>query len=134
MAFFIPEFPIVCNIFDFVLPLPSPRLEDVPCNLAVGKRVQQAGRDFGGGGTLGLCPVLLLGKDVDIRDASIGGYGDIVEVPAGSSRWYQVSCCEFFGLGFDNQHKGAALVKASANLDNAAYPGLFWPIPDVWPQ
>lgn len=131
MAFSLPTFPITCNIYNFSGGVLTLRLGAVPCNLAVGKRVQIDGLARGSDGAIGAAPSLLLPPGTDIRDLVSSTSWDIVEVPSGSTRWYQVSCVEQVGLGFDNHHVIAAITKASGNIDGGAFPGLIWPTPDT---
>lgn len=130
MAFTVPEFPLLCNIYTGPAATMSLRHADVPCNLAIGKRTQQTGRDRGGFGAIGVPPTLLLPGGTDIRDVTSSTLWDFVEVPSGSNRWYQVDSVEPLGYGFDNWHVCAALVKASENIDDDLYAGLVWPTPD----
>jgi len=132
MAFTVPEFPLVCNIFTGGPPwdVTTPRLADVPCNLALGRRTQQDGLQRGSFGGIGIPPTLLLPGGTDIRDVTANTFWDVVEVPSGSGRWYQVSNAEPVGLGFDNWHVAAALTKASVNISGGVFAGLVWPTPD----
>ncbi len=132
MAFTVPEFPLLCNIYDFSLPLGAPRIANVPCNLAIGRRTQQGGELRGSAGGVGVPPTLLLPGGTDVRDVASTPQWDIIEVPAGSQRWYQTSTAEPIGLGFPNWHVAVALTKASPNIDGAAYAGLNWPTPDPY--
>jgi hypothetical protein len=61
---------------------------------------------------------LLLPRLTDIRDAASEADGDLVEVPAGSGRVYQVTYVDDIGKGFANEHRIALLYK---------YP--LWPAP-----
>lgn len=129
MAFTIPSFPILCNVFDGpVWPAPL-RIADLPCNLAIGRRVQIDGFDRGSSPGLGMAPTLLVPALSDLRDESCSTDADLVEVPAGSGRVYLVCCVDDFGKGFPNEHRAAALTKACAFVDPSRYPGLFWPVP-----
>jgi hypothetical protein len=134
MSFSVPDFPLLCNIYTGPGSWLSnpPRLADVPCNLAIGKRTQQSGIDRGSSGGIGVPPTLLLPGGTDVRDVASATRWDLVEVPAGSHRWYQVSTVEPVGLGFPNWHIAAALVKASLEIDGGFYPGLIWPTPDPY--
>lgn len=134
MAFTVPDFPLICNIFTGPPPwsIAAPRLTNVPCNLALGKRTQQSGIDRGSSGGIGIPPTLLLPGGTDIRDVAATTQWDLVEVPSGSGRWYQVSEAEPVGLGFGNWHVAAALVKASPNISGETYAGLEWPTPDPY--
>lgn len=132
MPFTVPEFPLSCNVYDFFTNvIPAPRLIGVECNLAIGKRVQSVGAGRGSlGGCIGLPPTLLCPGGTDIRDNATSLHGpDVVEVPAGSQRWYLVDDVEPLGLGFDNWHVAAALIKMSTNIDGT-FSAMVWPTPD----
>jgi len=134
MAFSIPSFPLLCRIFSGPPPysLVTPRLVDVACNLALGKRTQQSGYGRGSSGGIGIPPTILFPGGTDVRDVASTTRWDLVELPPGSNRWYQVSTVEPVGLGFDNWHIAAAVVKADANIDGGSYAGLHWPTPDPY--
>ena len=53
---------------------------------------------------------------------------DVVEVPSGSGRWYQVNLVDDVVKGFTNEYRIATIVKIGQNYGGTA-PGLFWPIP-----
>lgn len=93
-------------------------------NLAWGRR--GAAPASGGTSVLGVvfvAPVLLLPALTDVRDdPTLSGLQDIVEVPAGTGRYYTVSYVDDLGKGFDNEHRGAVLVKTTAAP-------LLWPVP-----
>jgi hypothetical protein len=75
------------------------------CNLALGKRIATADQ--------GVDMWLLLPAFTDIRgeinEALNSSHGDIVEVPAGSGRYYGVSYVDDAGKGFANEHRIARL-------------------------
>ena len=56
---------------------------------------------------------LLLPALTDVRYTGVGGtsdsFYDIVEVPAGSARWYWVLSVDDAGKGFANEHRVAEL-------------------------
>lgn len=131
MAYTLPVFPILCKIYpgpyDFHLPL---RVLS-PCNLAQGLRVFQSSfpQEQPPGLTSSLSQ-LLLPPGTDVRDCfSVGGEPDVIECPAGSGRWYQVSQVDDFGKGFPNEHRFALMYKIGEILDATTYAGLFWPTP-----
>jgi len=134
LAFTVPEFPLLANIFSGPPPwvVTTPRLANIPCNLAFGKRVQSYGLDRGGGGAIGLPPTVLFPGGTDVRDLTSSTFADVIEVPAGSNRWYQVDTAEPAGLGFANWHVAVAVVKASVNIDPVPYVNLVWPTPDPY--
>lgn len=132
--FIVPEFPLDCNVYPFFTTVvPVPRLAFVDCNLALGKRVQSYGVDRGSlGGCIGLPPTLLLPGGSDIRDNTTSpGAPDVVEVPAGSRRWYLVDDVEPMGLGFPNWHVAAAIIKMSSAIDGT-FSAMVWPSPDPY--
>jgi hypothetical protein len=129
MAFSLPTFNLVCNVFTGPAPIVGPPRLSPVCNLAVGRRVQQPGQQWGSDGAIGMCPSLLLPPLTDVRDLTNSTGYDFIEVPAGSGRVYQVSLVEDIGKGFSNEHRAAALVKASSNIDPVAYAGIVWPTP-----
>lgn len=56
---------------------------------------------------------LLVPAHTDIRGQISVGTGDLVEVPAGSGRYYKVGWVDDVGKGFPNEHRLAVLVQAS---------------------
>jgi len=57
------------------------------------------------------------------------GVNDVVELPAGSGRWYEIAFVEDVGRGFDNEFRMARLGQISEYMGPAFYSGLFWPVP-----
>src|SRR5215467_12440895 len=97
MAYKLPTFNLVCNISQPdvagtpAVPSPPFRLEAQTCQLTYGRRVQVT--STGGtseAGVLTLSMNLLLPKGVDVRGPQDVVSFDMVEVPAGSGRWYVV--------------------------------------------
>lgn len=132
MAFELPTFNLLCNIADGPQWPAAVRVANVPCNLAWGKRVQQTAGTSGGSPSTGSLITLLLPALTDVRDGTGNNppFGaDLIEVPSGSGRWYYVTAVDDIGKGFANEHRACPLSKASANIDGAVWPGLFWPIP-----
>jgi hypothetical protein len=84
-------------------------------NLAWGRRFNVA--STGGTGVAGVLTqgmVLLLFPLTDIAGVA-EGYGDVVEVPAGSGRFYTVQFVDDLGKGFANEHRGALLSHGYTN-------------------
>jgi len=114
MAFTIPQFPLTVNIWHdgpVFFPVGPPDLI-VMGNLAWGRRV--AVPSTGGTGSLGVplfTMTLLVPKLTDIRGrlSTVAG-ADVVEVPAGSGRYYEVIYVDDLGKGFANEHRGALLL------------------------
>lgn len=129
MSFTVPTFNLTCEVWNGPWATKTLRLHLLPCNLAMGRRIQQqlsAGFDSPFGWA---APSLLVPALSDIRDEYCGGDSDLVEVPTGSGRWYDVSMVDDVGKGFPNEYRLAALRKVSGSV----YPGNFgtmrWPIP-----
>jgi hypothetical protein len=79
-------------------------------------------------------PTLLLPKLADVRPPIITGgqWGDCVEVPAGSLRYYAVLQVDDIGKGFANEHRFAILVPLTGRI-NVVF-GASWGQPPDWPQ
>jgi len=130
MAFTTPTFNLLCDIWEGPFLMKTLRLADVPCNLALGRRVQQLFVDPVQPLTAPACPNLLLPPLTDVRDQDCNTtVSDFVEVPKGTGRWYIVLLVDDVGKGFPNEYRLAAIAKISAHIDGAAYAGLFWPTP-----
>jgi len=134
MTFVLPTFNLSVNIFDGGPPYPpvTPRLT-VMGNLAFSRRGARSS-NFWDQNEWGLLPYLLVPALTDIRDTSwVGALSvgfDVVEVPAGTGRWYQVTSVEDIGKGFANEHRCALLTKIYADLGGTGtYAGLLWPVP-----
>jgi hypothetical protein len=96
----------------------------------MGKRVasdRAAGQESGG--MFGLTPVLLLAAFVDVRDSSCGGQMDVIEVPAGTGRWYLATLVDDIGKGFPNEHRAVSLYKIWNFAGNGAGLTAPWPTP-----
>jgi len=130
MAFSIPNFNLLCDIWEGPFPTKTLRVADVPCNLALGRRVQSLFVDPTNILTAPAAPNLLLPAGTDVRDVDCDVTdSDFVEVPKGSGRWYIVLLVDDVGKGFDNEYRIAAIAKISERIDSTAYAGLWWPTP-----
>jgi hypothetical protein len=73
---------------------------------------------------------LLLPPHTDIRTAILRGWYDVVECPAGSSRWYITIFVDDVGKGFPNEFRFAELSQISDSLNTTpTYTGATWPVP-----
>lgn len=127
MAFTLPNFNLLCNVHTVSGGVNTFRLA-VMGNLAMGRRTaldRLAGEQTGG--FFGLVPTLLLPSGTDVRDASCGGEMDILEVPAGSGRWYLASAVDDIGKGFANEHRAVSLLKTWGFAGNGSGLTLPWP-------
>lgn len=132
MSFTPPTFNLVCDIYSGPWMGKSLRLPSHPCNLALGRRVQQNFLDNWfqvptSGMSLQLA--LLLPALTDLRDPFMGFPPDVIECPAGSGRWYGLQCFDDVGKGFPNEYRFAIVLKIGNVIDPGQYPGLFWPNP-----
>jgi hypothetical protein len=133
MAFTVPTFNLTCNVFTGPWLTKSLRIADLGCNLAIGRRAQQLGNDYFifsvGGAEFGLTAFLLVPAGSDVRSQSNGLVEDIVEVPAGSGRWYQCPAWEDMAKGFANEYRMVALAKIWQALEPTLLAGCIWPVP-----
>ncbi len=133
MAFILPTFNLAVDVYTGpFIGHGAPRLS-VMGNLAYSKRVTE-------GVVSGLIPSdaiaqvpvkLLLPVGTDVRDASVANppNSDLVQVPAGSGRWYYVANVDDIGKGFANEHRCAIIFKIYEAIDPPLFPGLLWPTP-----
>ena len=121
MAFVLPTFPIVCNIFNKgTYPAGPPRIANQPCQLraptpsAVAAFIPVASQT--------VTMTLLLPALTDIRDPinAPTNSEDWVECPAGSGRVYVAIRVDDIAKGFSNEHRYCILSKVF---------GLPWPTP-----
>jgi len=132
MAYSIPEFNLVADLWRFVLPLDFDTLVHVTefdCKLrAFGGSPSFVGGNLNtaSGGPYGvelLCPA-----GTDIRDKTCaGGVPDAVEVPIGSGRWYYVFVVDDVAKGFSNEYRFAIIGKIQSAYGVANAPD--WPTP-----
>lgn len=130
MAFSPPTFNLTVAIYNVVLPATMTLRLTSPCNLAMGRRINWP---WPRGETAleadGYTPALLLPALTDVRDASTGQQGDIVEVPQGSGRWYQVLGVDDVAKGFPNEYRMATILKIYTDPAYAALGIPYWPAP-----
>jgi hypothetical protein len=120
--FFLPTFNLTCNIVAPPTPgVPAPgtlpyRLAGQVCALVYGQRVNVA--STGGTASQGF-PLfgmnLLLPPLTDIRGPQDTTTFDVVEVPAGSGRWYWCFGVDDIGKGWTNEHRTAGLLAIAAS-------------------
>jgi len=128
VAFTLPTFNLLCDIYTGPWIGKALRLTGIQCNLALGRRVATPS-DLPNNSPIQQTPVLLLPPSTDVRDGSCASGFDVVEVPRLSGRWYAVQVADDIGKGFPNEHRYAVLVKACQRNDSVLFPGLFWPTP-----
>jgi len=128
MAFRVPTFNLMCNIApqtNVGWPMSAIgaviRLPNVPCALVWGG-IRESGSPGNNvaSGMPQLIMHLMLPALSDIRGVvQTVAPGDVVEVPAGSGRWYGVGNVDDIGKGYANEHRCA--------LIQHCIPG--WPVP-----
>jgi hypothetical protein len=128
MSFSVPAFPLLCDIYTGPWLTRVLRVSAVPCNLGLGKRTLFYADDFYAAGSL-VSTQLLLPAGTDVRSGLIAPANDMVEVPQGSNRWYQVQGVEDAGKGFGNEHRVAILSQVSQFVDATLFAGCVWPVP-----
>jgi len=130
MSFTVPTFNLTVDIYNVILPSTTTLRSTTPCNLAMGRRINWIlSAALTGQGTEGSTPMLLLPALTDIRDASTGQESDIVEVPSGSGRWYQVRNVDDVGKGFPNEYRMATIEKIYNYSGYIALGIPNWPAP-----
>lgn len=81
------------------------------CNLSPGRRVNRTAQIGGGPGAgTDMYMELLLPKLTDVRAAWNGASEDLVEVPAGTHRFYLVQSVDDVGKGFLNEYRLAVML------------------------
>ena len=128
MAFTEPNYNLVAGVYRG--PWATKTLSDsaMPCNLAYSRRSSKA-EVSENADSFAMLMSLLVPAGSDLRDLSCAAVQDVVEVPEGSGRWYQVCNVDDIGKGFPNEHRCAMLFKISEAMFGASYAGLVWPAP-----
>src|SRR5579871_3069981 len=101
MAYQLPTFNLSVKIWRgpvTVFPPPGTPIVTVG-NLTPGRRIVAAGTTVS---TLGDVMYLLLPKNTDIRSLACAGSADVVEVPSGTGRYYNVEFVDDIAKGFAN--------------------------------
>lgn len=99
----------------------------IPCNLANGRvsHVLNSQQRLIAQNTLGASASVLWPAHSDVRDASVGPNPDVVEIPAGSGRFYWIAFMDDIAKGFANEHRWTICPKVFTD-------GHFdyrWPLP-----
>jgi hypothetical protein len=130
MAFVVPEFPLAVDIYTGPFSTRVLRVSTV-CNLALGRRgTIGALQDVSPGAPFTGPMYVLFPRGTDVRDlAGTNTDEDLLDIPAGSGRWYFVQLVDDVGKGFANEHRYAAVSKASGAFDPAAFGAMRWPTP-----
>jgi hypothetical protein len=125
MSYKLPAFNLNANIWRYAAGVPGGAPVGVAsvC-LAWGRRVAAP---FSGGtaelGIVAVSPTALFPIGTDVRDGGDGAGQDIVEIPAGTGRYYYCVFVDSIGRGFLNEHIGCVLNK-TWQLGGAAWPSV----------
>jgi len=133
MSFRPPAFNLTCNVWhDYTHVAPAYAAPDATfaCNLSPGRRVIVSA----GGNVTQLNPrfamELLLPKRSDIRAAwNAIATEDLVEVPAGTNRWYAVSAVDDVGRGFTNEYRLALIYVVPGPITFTDVGAVPYPVP-----
>jgi len=130
MSFSLPTFNLSVNLWRTPTVVTDPPTSTFMANLAYGKRhAMQHETDESAFSTIIM--MLLCPPATDIwQDGDIGTISDVVEVPAGSGRFYAVTSVDDAGKGFPNEHRNATLVQFASVI--AGITGNPWMVPN-WP-
>lgn len=117
MAYVLPTFNLTGNCWHGLNHPPAAPDLVFDCNLCFGRRIGPFDAI-----TTAFCMQLLVPAGTDLRTPVQGIPNfDLVEVPAGTGRFYRVQWVDDLGKGFDNEHRFALLLQT-----NTFSP---WPIP-----
>ena len=129
MAYTVPTFNLTCNLFRYT-GAAYVNLFNFPGNLQMGRRVPYILTGMTDGDNLPLSPYLLCPIATDVRDLSTGqAKNDVVEVPAGSGRWYGVLGVDDVAKGFPNEFRICVLDKIGWYAPWVAHGFTPWPSP-----
>jgi hypothetical protein len=130
MAYVLPTFNMTANIWRSGMGGVFSVVGTMPCNLALGRRsTGLVEGSIDDGSLLGPVMTLLVPPGTDLRDISCGSQSDVVEVPAGSGRWYATTIVDDIGKGFANEHRFATLVKVGWFEPWLSFGFTAWPAP-----
>lgn len=127
MPYKLPTFNLKCNVwkqYDVTQnpPVGAPTYADVPCNLQYAKKFH---------GNLGPAVHLLVPKGTNVQDYTgfNENFGDIVECPAGTKRWYAIETVDDVSKGFETEYRACTLRKITDLFSGLAVQAWFWPVP-----
>lgn len=142
MAYVVPTFPLTCRIWHNGADVQSDPPDLSPaCNL-VSSRPDADPKPVCPATTLALLKAqhqslvrfrtLLLPKLTDVRGSGVsaGAFGDLIECPAGSGRFYVTTDVDDTGKGFSNEHRWAYILPMVGYVRDAFD---FWGNTPDWP-
>lgn len=134
MAFRVPTFNLVVNVWSAPALVSAAPTRVLMGNLTNGRRLTFGGEELASANYCVLAMFLLLPKLSRIRGSYITDYGDAVEVPAGSGRFYIVAGVDDVAKGFPNEYRIASLYQGvSYALSSTGNPWAIPPWPDPIP-
>lgn len=110
MPFVVPQMPLVVNIWRNGNPTANPPDVITVGNLTPGKRVTSPPSGTKAIPGPQLLMMVLLPPRTDVRGNEAVGGPDTVEIPGGTSRFYEVQTVDDIGRGFANEHRFATLL------------------------
>jgi hypothetical protein len=124
MAFTIPTFNLVCNVWRGIGHSGAPDIVNLACNLQFGRKPHILDlQENVGINAQGQAMFLLVPAGSDLRDGmTTSGFRDTVEVPSGTGRFYVVWAVDDVGKGFSNEYRVATISKSTS-------PVFAWPEP-----
>lgn len=131
MAFSVPAFNLLCDLWTGPWLTKVLRLSGVQCNLQMSPRreVGPAYYEDADAARLNGPLYLLLPSRTDVRSPTFTGVADVVECPSGTGRWYAVTFVDDVGRGFSNEFRLAQMVQITQFVNGVQYAGLLWPVP-----
>ena len=125
MSYVLPTFNLDVNLWTAPAVVTAPPTRTFKAGLARGERVIELFPAYTVGYYSYRSPMqLLCPKGTDIYPNEPGAFADLVEVPAGSGRYYAVWYVDDVGKGFPNEYRMAWLCAWSADI--ARFSGNPW--------
>jgi hypothetical protein len=114
MAYRLPTFNLVVNVWRNASPTTDPPDAIISGNLCPGRRRYTGDSNIVAGSTTDVpCMFLLCPSGSDIKGTVDFGAGDTVEVDAGSGRYYRVHYVDYVAFRFPNEHLMASILPSS---------------------
>ncbi len=114
MAFSVPTFNLSVNLWSAPTKVAMAPTRSFLANLTLGRREAYSAGVWGDPGYTTFSMFLLCPKLTDIFPSDVAVWGDVVEVPAASGRYYIVACVDDVAKGFQNEYRIAGLLEATA--------------------
>jgi hypothetical protein len=138
MAYHLPNFNLSINLWRIPSLVSAAPDLIFAANLSPGRRVflqppPNVASTFSTYGNFNQLSELLCPKGTDIRGVQNASFTDLVEVPAGTARYYMVMWVEDVGKGFSNEYRFAHIVQMNwsqaISLQGNQWAATPWPVP-----